>query len=241
MAEKRKLADSDVVTAPSYRKGAPEKILGEFKTSKSAFGGISAVFTNCDGSAISVTTPWCDLAFDASPWDEAKQLKKDPTKPLDPKRKADKWALQMKVREQLFIDYLNDLKSAIARCIYDARNDIWSDGSKKALKSADAFDAMFEAMIKWSESDGCFVFKPDVKAAVGSDDIPTPIEDIESGAAVQVTKLGKGTQMCASIGFNSAYINKSVKVYATPINFYVRNIVAPVVRDPSKVKPELDD
>jgi hypothetical protein len=243
MAEKRKAADSDIITAPSYRRGAPEKIKAEFKPSKSAFGGTSAVFTNADGSSIQATTPWCELAYEPSAWDDTKQMKygKDKDKLLDPKRKSDKWNAEMKVNEELFNNYLSGLKAEIARVIYEQRDRVWPDGSKKALKSPDSLDALFEAMLKWDEKSGSFIFKPDIRSDVGAKEVPVPVIDIISGEEMSFAKLGRGTQICATIDFGSGYINKSIKVYATPISFFVRNVVAPRVRDPSKVKPELDD
>lgn len=243
MAEKRKLDASQVVDAPSYRKGAPEKVKAEFKASKSAFGGTSASFTNVDGSSITVTTPWCDLAFEVEPWDDVKQARfgKEKDKKLDPKRKSDKWNVSLKVEEDLFIEYLNKLQSAVSVAVYDQRDSVWRDGSKKNLKSAEHLDGSWEPFYKIDEKNPIPIFKCDARSEVGAKEIGVPVIEWKSGDEVPLAALGRGTQVAAVVDFSSGYINKTIKVYATPIKLYVRNIVAPKIRDPDAFRPELDD
>lgn len=244
-AEPAKIA-KEASTAPNWRKVELKKVNARFQASKSQFGGSSGYFNYENANTpFSFTTPWCIVAHDPSVWDEAKNAKfgkkeaDGKIKPLDPNRKTDKWSLGFEVTEP-FLTFLDvDVKRAIAELIYPKRNEIWRDGSKRAATSPDQLMMSFEVIVKYDEKSGVSVFNFDIKSDRDAEAIPVEVIDYETKLAVDPKLIGKGTEACAVVSFDSSYMNKSIKLYATPKTIYVRNIVAP--RGSSTLKPEFDE
>ncbi len=244
---KRQRTEDDNATAPSYTKSIEAgELVASFRKSKSQFGGVSGSVITREGTPLCCTTPWMKLEYDPEPWDDAKQAKfgklKDGVKQvLDPNRKADKWSFQASTDKERFIEYVEEVKNAYALKIWEQRDTVYvNDVSKKALKTHEALMGSFEPMIKFEN--GLNIFRPDVRAEVGERDINIPIEnhdDREKQLSVQ--DIGKGTEVAFVIDFSSSYINKSIKVYATPLKIAVRNVVPRLTRDGAKFKGEFDD
>jgi hypothetical protein len=241
---KRQRTEDDNATAPSYTKSIEAgELVASFRKSKSQFGGVSGSVITREGTPLCCTTPWMKLEYDPEPWDDAKQARfgKEKDKKLDANRKTDKWSFQASTDKARFIEYVEEIKNAYALKIWEQRDTVFpNDVSKKALKSHEALMGNFESMIKFEN--GLNIFRPDVRAEVGAQDITIPIENHDNPEVqLSVQDIGKGTEVAFVIDFSSSYINKSIKVYATPLKIAVRNVVPRLTRDGAKFKGEFDD
>lgn len=236
------------IKAPSYRGVPPDDVIADIRPSKSKFGGSSLSFKKLGGAPVTVTTPWMKLKHDPEPWDEQKQAKygKEKDKPLDPERKSDKWNFDAELpsndeEKNLFMMYVDGVRLATAKAIFENRDKVWpTDKSKqRELKGPESVVSSYESTFKWE--DGRDYFKPDISAPAHSKSLTLPIVSRDTGKFIDVSAIGKGTEVAFIIDFSSAYVGKSVKLYATPIQIAVRNVVARASRNPDDYEGEWDE
>lgn len=191
--------------------------------------------------ALVLLGPCCEVAYEPSAWDEAKQAKwgKDKDKKLDANRKSDKWSLDLFVPEEFAALYRSDVEDTLLDDVFAQRQKIYPD---KQLRSAEALGGMLASNVSFDKNTG----RPMLKLALDGErngSAPFALRDAETKEPLPAdVVLTQGSEVYPLIDLSGVLCGKqSVKQYAKPVVLYVKKLAASRKVDADAYKVEFDE